>query len=257
MGCFRPKVREEPAGNTAAWRLIRKCAVMTPTPMPVPTMAPMGPPKYAPVRAPAPPATAYWVASVLGLSLVRIVPSPLTLVRVERSGLAGYGAQVVVRAIRQHHFIGQQAQRAVTGDAAAVVRVGHAAVDHRAGGNDDAALLHDILIDLRGEDACRRRFHARRSRCPGGCGWRCLRRVRCPEAARWRRCRGQDRRGGAGSCLACLETGRLRRCAGLVGDRHFDDAVVGIFNRRRVRGRWGLLHGRGGRRVELAEQLRA
>ena len=40
MGRVRPKVREEPAGSTATWRLTRKCVVMTPTPMPVPTTAP-------------------------------------------------------------------------------------------------------------------------------------------------------------------------------------------------------------------------
>src|SRR5581483_3684231 len=89
MGLLRPKVSDEPAGRTAAWRLIRKCAVITPTPMPVPTIAPVGPPKTAPVAAPAPPAIPYCAARALGLSRVWIVPSALTFVPVERAVMLG------------------------------------------------------------------------------------------------------------------------------------------------------------------------
>jgi hypothetical protein len=89
MGLVRPKVSDVSAGRTAACRLTRKCAVITPIPMPVPTIAPVGPPKTAPVAAPAPPAIPYCAARVLGLSRVWIVPSALTFVPVECAVMLG------------------------------------------------------------------------------------------------------------------------------------------------------------------------
>src|SRR6202021_1935727 len=60
--------------------------------------------------------------------------------------------QVVGGALRQPHFIGQQAKRTMAGDAAAIIRMGDAAVDDGACRNNDAAILYDVLIDLRSED---------------------------------------------------------------------------------------------------------
>ena len=80
-----------------------------------------------------------------------MVPSRVDLGAGGARGQARDCAHVIVRAIRQHHFIGQQSQRGVAGDAAAVVGMDYAAMHDRAGGDDDAAVLDDILRDLRGE----------------------------------------------------------------------------------------------------------